>query len=161
LELKRAEVEQLIARATIGGSLVFQFTYTGSAEKRLSLIAYAAKPGRNFLPPFARRMDTLGVVGLTLPDTISLGDQYIKYVAPTNSLRDLIVNSGHETDYYSLTFTPQRSDVNVEIKPGTIITVTNIKYRVCVKVETSPGVFVESCETSPVETQPSPPANHG
>ena len=158
LELKRADVEQLTAAATNGGTLVFQFAYTNSATKRLSLIAYAGKPGRDFQPPIARRLELLDVTALELPDTISLGDQYVKIVA-ANGLKQLIDGSGHAADYYSLTFTPQLSPQNVEIKPGVSVVVTNIRYKVCVKVETSPGVFTETCGASEVELQPSPPAN--
>ena len=158
LELKRAAVEQLTAAATNGGAFVFQFAYTKTATKRLSLIAYAAKPGRDFQPPTARRLEPLDVIALSLPDTISLGDQYVKIVAP-KGLKQLIDGSGHAADYYSLTFTPQLSPKNVEISPGVVVVVTNIRYKVCVKIETSPGVFTETCGASEVELQPSPPAN--
>jgi hypothetical protein len=159
LELFKADYDNLKAAFPANDAITLQFSYIPAATKRLTLVAYATKPGRDFQPPSLKHLSPIEVSPVVLPDTVSFGDQYVKFGGGTG-LTQLINGSGHAADYYSLTFTPDIVQTShIPLGGGPAIFVKNIKYKICVRVQDSPGHFIEICGGAAVDTQPSPPAN--
>jgi len=154
LELPIGKYNTLKTQATNGGALVFQFAYDKTVNPRLTLVAYAAKPGRDFIPITLEYLAPLEVSGFALPDKFSLGDQKVLFTGP-KGLNQLIAGIPDGATVESFTFTPDKIDT-----PYGGGTVTNIRYKVCVRYKIGSDYF-EYCGASEVELQPSPPANHG
>lgn len=155
LRLPITKYNTLAAQATNGGALVFQFVYDKNATPRLTLVAYAAKPGRDFQPLTLEYLEPLSVSAIpSLGAKFSLGDQKVLFTGP-KGLNQLIAGIPAGAVVESLTFTPDKLDT-----PYGATTVTNIRYKICVRYQIGSDYF-EYCGANEVELQPSPPANHG
>lgn len=159
LELLKADVDFLKASSTPSGGLVFQFVYEKNQTNKMTMVAYATKPGRDFKPPTMKYLQTIQATAINFPDTVSLGDQFAKFQGG-NGINQLISGSGHTADYYSLTFTPMVFQTAYNPSPGVTAYVKNIKYNICVKFKNAAGQFVENCGAAATDTHPSPPANY-
>ncbi len=159
LELLKADYDALRANNPPPNGLTFQFVYERNATNKITLVAYATKPGRDFQPPVLKHLQTIQAVAINLPDTVSLGDQFAKFLGP-DGLNQLIAGSGHAADFYSLTFTPVVYQTAYNPSPGVTAYVQNIKFNICVKFRNAAGEFVENCGAAPADTHPSPPANY-
>lgn len=143
LELTKTDYEILKSAAGPGNSsdLVFQFLYDKTKTYRITMIAYAARPGHRFQadppnpahPLTSKELTAVSEATLALPDKFALGDQQV----PIGSITNLLNSVGNPADFI-LTFTPELNGIN-------------IRYKICVK-----GF---ACPAPAAYTNPSPPAN--
>lgn len=158
LEMLKADYDVLKAAAGMAGGFTFQFAYDKAKTPRLTLAAYAEKPGRDFQPPTLKYLTPVDPVSpLALPDQFTLGDQYLRFNGP-NGLDQLLAQVPTGVNFYSITFTPNL--LTTPIPSGTPASVVHIRYIVCVKYKNpATGAMIEVCGAGAVETHPSPPAN--
>jgi hypothetical protein len=158
LELTKANYDLIRTAAGASGSITFQFAYNQTADPRLTLAAFATRPGRIFQPIVVKYLtkDATAANSFPLPPNFSLGDQYVRFNGPTG-LDQLLSGVPAGNTVESITFTPNLLVTNTP--PGPPASVTNVNYHICVKYRTGGGQIQEWCGAAPVDSQPSPPAN--